>query len=633
MILFKNDYKDFNIFGVEKAKSNAQNEVYVLCPQCTPHRKVIHQKEKKLAVNIVKGTWYCQHCGYTGGLSPLRTKFEQDPGLIRIPLLPLYETVIEYWEKRKISLSTLNKCEVKCRVVNIRDKSSGEIQTKRAMAFLFRHNGILRMIKYRDAKKNFSIEKGSKLIPWGLDSIVNKDICIIVEGEPDRLSFVEAGYDSVVSVPAGTQISPREKEHFVKTGKLVIESHLNLSYFDSCYEYFADKKIIYIGTDTDAAGIKLRMEISRRFGYEKCKVLDFSVYKYINNKGEEVSCKDANEVLVHYGVKSLEEVINNAEGIIIADIVTVNDVWNDLTYQYHHGLEKGKSTMYPSLDAHFTWKIGHPVLVNGYPNMGKTSFVLNLIMLTAINYGWKWGIYTPENYPEVDVFTLLFEMYLGNTLDKDKDNRATMKELEAAKGFINKHFKLVNNEKGYTPQELRDIARSMIQSHGITGFVKDPWNSLNHKMKDGENLDSYLEKELSAEVRFAINNQIINVVCVHPPTPKGEDKKNTEMPSIFEIRGGLIWSAKFYEIIGIHQSKIIRNEGDVNFQTEIDIQKVKKHKLVGIPTRGVFINMHFQRRTNRYVQLDGYNPYLNKIVKENIIEFEESNEEEDFAVF
>ena len=77
----------------------------------------------------------------------------------------------------------------------------------------------------------------------------------------------------------------------------------------------------------------------------------------------------------------------------------------------------------------------------------------------------------------------------------------------------------------------------MIQQFGIDMFIKDPWNSLNHS--SSENLDAYLARELSAETRLAVNNNIVNIINAHPNTPiKSKDQK-LEAPGAFQISGAL----------------------------------------------------------------------------------------------
>lgn len=608
---FANDYTDFNIAGVSLANPNSSGEIYLSCPVCTSQRKPSHQKEKKLAVNIRKGTWYCQHCGWTGGLTP--TSWVKNTAPLEIkrtkPISDNQRILKTLQEERKISQLTLDACNVKAATAYIKDKKSGDGRTVNCVAFIYTNNGLPVMIKYRDSKKNFAIEKNSKIIPYGMDHIKGKNECYIVEGEIDKLSYYEVGIRNVISVPTGAQISQKERKHFEKTGQLIVENHLSLSYFDEVYEDFEEMDTIYVCTDDDAAGVKLRNEIARRFGFERCKYISYNKYEY-EIKGEKYKCKDANDVLVHLGKDALLNTINQSEHFPITGIITVNDIWQDVERQYDVGLEKGVSTGIADLDPHFTWKTGHTIVLNGWPGMGKTTFALNLLLLSAKLYNWVWGIYCPENYPVDDLAVTMSEIFIGNTMDKDSKARMKKSELIKAREFIARHFYFLNHPDGYSPEDLRQTTISLIKRKGINGIYKDPWNSLVHN--DDKNIDRYTEQELSAENRLAVNYNIVNFIAVHPPTPQGEDRKSPKAPSMFQITGGGVWAKKTYEMLCVHVDKTDYK----NTIAEIHVQKVKSHKLVGIPTYDNPVLLKFSRRTQRYRLTNDLDPFKGRTHEE-----------------
>lgn len=603
---FGNTFFDFGIVGVESAVPNSNGESSVICPVCEPTRE--HKGQKKLGVNKAKGVWRCNHCGWTGGLTPIDW-IKNKPIVERNGLLDLTEAQIKYFAKRGISHSTLLAREVKSKTTSIRQRHAKEeepeFETKSCIAFVSRENGWVMMIKYRDGKKNFKIEKGSKLVPWGIDWIKNQEeYAIITEGEPDTLSYHEVGLIHTCSVPNGTTITVEEKEYYMKTGKIDSASHLSLSYFDITYQYFEKKKVIYIATDNDAAGIKLRNEIGRRFGYDKCKIINFAEYIYKDDTGAEIACKDANDVLVHLGPERLKDTLTHAENFPLNDVVTIDNVIDKIHEQWEFGLKKGKPTGFKDLDPHFSWKLGHLIGFNGYGNMGKSSFLFNLLILGSILYDYKWGCYLPENYPVEDAYIIFIEIFIGNTIDKDKPNRASKQDIENARKFIKDHFEFVDCEKGYTPEELRAVAKRMIMQRGIIGFVTDPWNALTHSYTG--TLDQYLENELSAEQRFTTTYNIIKIIVVHPPTPQGDDRKDPPVPSIYQITGGGVWSKKLYEALAVHQ----QHEKGSEALSEVHVQKVKTPKLVGIKTNPKFpVLLHFHRRDHRFYNYDNTDPF------------------------
>jgi twinkle protein len=59
------NFEDFGIYGIDK---NRFGEQRTTCPKCSSTRKATHKNIKCLSVNPDKGTWFCHHCGYSGGL-------------------------------------------------------------------------------------------------------------------------------------------------------------------------------------------------------------------------------------------------------------------------------------------------------------------------------------------------------------------------------------------------------------------------------------------------------------------------------------------------------------------------------------------------------------------------------------
>jgi predicted HAD superfamily phosphohydrolase YqeG len=234
-------------------------------------------------------------------------------------------------------------------------------------------------------------------------------------------------------------------------------------------------------------------------------------------------------------------------------------------------------------------------------------------------YNSRWGIYCPENYPVKHAYATCIEIYGGNTLDITVKDRMDYAVYSDAKKFINEHIEFVNKPSGYRGEELRDLSLRMIKQRGINGFVTDPWNSLIPSKTKYGNEDKELEQELSAEQRFAINTNTNRIILAHPNTPLRDKDKVYPAPSPFEIKGGGIWFAKAYEILCSHLQSI----GDNQYLTEIHVQKVKFQKETGLRTeRNEPVLLKFERRSNRYIQQDGYNPFTSNETVEQVAELD-----------
>jgi len=560
----------------------------MICPICTPTRKPEHQKEKKFSINLGKdpAPWRCNHCKESGYIltEDYMNRVKIKPVLKNFDYISINDKLSEwFWTQRKLSITTLRHFDITMseesimqqRVVEGSESMQGKWAVRKCINFKYKMNKVLINIKFRDPNKNFKMLPGATLIPFNIDSVLSKDVkqCVITEGEPDAMAYHEAGIETVISVPNGASITPDEKEHYIRTGEIKVMSNINLTYLDPVIDELKHIETFYIATDDDAPGIKLREELARRLGYERCKYIKFSDYK--TEEGKEIN--DPNELLIKKGKTTLASTLDSAQTFPISGVTEASQYTDKIIKNYREGKEKGISTGYLSLDPFFNWMRGWMYIFNGFPGMGKTSVVLDLISVTAVKYKWKWGIYCPENYPVEDVIEIIAMILVGKPVDPGYEKRMTEDELRAVIVFINKHFFFVDEEDGYTPADLREIKKQMIRQHGIVGFLSDPWSALNHKFGKFSNVDDYLQNELNYETRLTTKYRLINLICHHPKTPKSKADA-LEPPTSFELTGGQRWWSKSYGMATIHQEK---SEEWFNNKVGIHIQKMKDKQRAG----------------------------------------------------
>lgn len=593
------------------ASTDNEGEYYIVCPICSSDRKEEHRGERKFAINLNKDPrpWRCNHCGEAGYIidEEFLKRAKIKPLIVNKVQNPLSAGLIKwFWEERKISEKTLNDLKISMSIENVRqtktkpinDHLKNTMASRKCINFKYFRENILINIKYRDEDKNFKLISGASKIMYNIDALKDQTVAVIVEGEIDVASYHEAGIPYVVSVPNGVAITEAEKKEYQKTGKF--RENLNMEYLDLCIKDFDNIELIYIATDDDIPGNKLREELARRLGKERCRYIKFSEY----TKKSGLPCNDPNELLVDKGKKVLAKTLEYAYPFPVDGVTTSIQYWDKMEAIFDNGRKKGFSTGYKSLDPHFNWMPGWLTLVNGYPGEGKSSWLFNMIMVSTILYDWKWGMYCPENYPPENIIDTLAEILVGDTADISfKERMSKERYKDVIKNHINKHFFFVDNEDGYTPEELRKIKKFLIKQYGINGFLTDPWKNLTHDIGN-KSIDMYLQQELSAEVRLSIKNNLINLICHHPPTPPRDKDKNYSPPSQFDLIGGQVWASTCFSMVCIHKHDRVSWE---NTETEVHIQRNKEHKLAGFPTdKNNPVLMKFVRRTNRYYERENH---------------------------
>jgi len=277
-------------------------------------------------------------------------------------------------------------------------------------------------------------------------------------------------------------------------------------------------------------------------------------------------------------------------------IKKADEVWEKMKHGFRNGKERGVTTHFDLFNDNFTWKRGEISLIIGRPNSGKTEFMLQLMLLKSYYDGWKWGVFSPENYPEDEFYDSLIHSYIGKTTDPYFNNYQ-MSEDEYEKGyeFIRKHFFYIYPDDIHTIEEIESNFLYLIENEGISGTFIDPFNQI-ISPSYGKRDDQFLSLFLSQRKKFAVRHQLCDVISSHPKIMmKNKNNGEYDVPDIYDIAGGAMWSNKIDNIISVHRPNYVANPKDTS--VEIHVKKIKKQRLVGIPGMCLF---DFNRKTNRY---------------------------------
>jgi twinkle protein len=454
------------------------------------------------------------------------------------------ETIAWFEDIRKISNNTLLRFQI-TEAKEWMQQFQAEVSV---ICFNYYRNNELVNIKFRGKEKSFKLAKDAELILYNLDGIKDEKTAIIVEGEIDCLTAYECGIYNVVSVPNGTP----------PNGKFRLE------YMDNCYQYFADKETVVLAVDNDEPGRKLRTELARRIGPEKCKQV---VYPE--------GCKDINEVLIKHGKEAVQNVFSNLIDWPLEGLYTSEEWEPEVDEFYYHGYPAGLRTRIPGFDEYLTFYPAQLTVVTGAPQSGKSEFV-DLIMTSLSMYeGINWGVCSFENPVPIHV-SKLAEKYAQKAFDfrQNPNHRMSPREFEAAKAKIKRHFHFINYTKiDITIDGLIAKATELVKTKGITGLLFDPWNCIEHKYKDSHLSETmYVLMCLNKLISFLDKYKVIGILIAHPK--KLEKKKGPNgvmkypIPSLYDISG----SAHFFN--RTHNGFSVVRDLNTN-QVDIYIQKVK----------------------------------------------------------
>jgi twinkle protein len=533
-------FSDFNI----EIPAGASGQIRTLCPKCSGERK--KSREKCLSVNVTDGTWHCHHCGHSGGLG---SKDDFIPRPTAKPVVvPKYkaktdlpENVISYFQKRGISEAVLKAEKIGC---------GQSWKDKQGIQFPYFKSGIAVNVKHRSNDKDFRQEKDAEKCLYRFDQIARCDAetLIITEGEIDCLSFIEAGFDLVTSIPDG---APNEgtkkyttKFDFLKSAESIIGRY---------------KKII-LAMDDDANGKTAERELARRIGPERCYTIQYPA-----------GCKDTNDVLVKHGRESVKRLVSQAKPYPVSGIFRTEDLRDEVLMRYHKGANRGLSTALPTLDKYYTVKPGEFTVITGIPGSGKSEFVDALAVRMAMMHDWKFAFFSPENLPISRHIEKLLEKVAGKPFAQHgiEEQRMTVEEADRDLKTMNEYFYFIYPEDDILSVDtILEKARVTIFRYGVHGIVIDPWNELEHlygKLTEAQ----YLSRELTKIRRFARINQVHIWVVAHPRNLVKDKSGNYKAPTMYEISGGAHWRNKADNGICIHRPDYSQDE------TEVFIQKIR----------------------------------------------------------
>jgi len=498
----------------------------IKCPECSLSRK--KQNSKDLAYYQDSNSAYCFHCN--------TTFFEYkpyEPKQYKVPEwknnTKLTDKAVKWFNGRMISQDTL----IKMKIYSDNEYMPQFDKEIEVMCFPFFMDGKLRNVKFRGSKKSFKLYSGAELIFYNFDSLKDNKYIVITEGEIDCLTWIENGFNNVVSVPNG--------------------ANNNLEYLENYIHLFDEIETIFLALDVDTKGIELRDEFIRRLGAEKCRIIAFK------------ECKDSNEYFCKYGGLEFKELINNSQIVKVDGVVYTENIQDQIYDFYTKRVQKGLEINIPEIDKYITWETRRLAVVTGVPGSGKSEFVDYIITRLNLLYGWKCAYFTPENYPLEYHYSKIFEKYIGKEFNQKYANEI---EYDMAYEHISNNLFWILNEENLTLESILENAKFLVKTKGIKILVIDPYNKVEHQYNSNMSETQYVSKFLDKLTMFGKINNLLIILVAHP---RKIEKGST--PSLYDISG----SANFYNKCdyGIIVERELNDKGLMSNEILVYYKKIK----------------------------------------------------------
>jgi twinkle protein len=442
--------------------------------------------------------------------------------------------VIEWLQGRGIGLAVAK-----------RNRVTGQ---KNAIEFTYRNDGevVNRQTRTLSAK-GFRFETGKPVIPFGLDDCEGQAEVVIVEGVMDKLAVEEAtGRTAVLAMPSATPSS-------------------------DCYALVGEatkaaSKII-VAVDNDEPGEKLRDELIRRLGADRCWTVNWPR-----------DCKDANDTLLSEYAVTIGEIFEMAVPMPVEGVFTVDDSWAAIERLYDEGMGKGASTGWANLDRYYTVRRKQLTVITGTPSSGKSVFADAMLMnLAKSSWEWKFAICSPEMQPLERHWAHLISLWAGQPFGEGPTPRMDRETLRQAREFVRDKFYMILPEEPTVDGVMERFVWTH-RRHGVHGWLIDPWNEMDHTRPNNMTETDYCNNQIRKIKGKLQNHDVWGGLIAHPRIQyRNKQTGRYDVPTLYDING----SAAFYNKCD-NGLVIVRDKGDETAPVEVHVQKVRFQEIGGL---------------------------------------------------
>lgn len=228
----------------------------------------------------------------------------------------------------------------------------------------------------------------------------------------------------------------------------------------------------------------------------------------------------------------------------------VGDFLDEIRDFRRHGITRGEEIGWPCMDELYRVQPGYMTVVTGIPGHGKSEVVDGIMVNLAARLGWKFLLFSPENYPLSRHFVKLSEKLIGKQFRTFSGS-----ELAAAVEWVGDHFVwMYPKEDDLSLGNILKNAEEAIRHYGVKGLVLDPWNEIDHQRPNNLSETEYISKSLTSVRRFARQHQIHTWIVAHPTKlQKNRESGAYDPPTPYDISGSAHWRNKADFCLTVHR--------------------------------------------------------------------------------
>ena len=409
----------------------------------------------------------------------------------------------------------------------------------------YNSNDILMTVKYRlgrkfnkekDHNKCWS-QKDSDFAPllFNMNRIDPAKPLLVVEGEIDCLSVIEAGYSNVVSIPNGCA---------------------NSQWIQYNWEWLEQFDKIILWFDSDEAGIKARNDILYRLGTWRTYYIEINPEDTTPNGAR---IKDANEVLYFKGKDRVLQYINKPLEIPVENVSDLSKA-EDFDIEHAEGLYTGIKELDDQI---YKLTFGTLNIITGKSGEGKSVFVNQVAICQAVQQGYDVFVFSGElpapilrNWVETNMIGREYiTMKDGHVRVFNPEQRKLMQNWYAGKVLV------YDDDYNTTATSLLNKMEELARKCGTKVFLIDNLMMIDLECNEEGRLQA--EKEFVNKLIFFAKKYNVLVFLVAHPRKTGEIRVTKE-----DIAGSGNIVNLAHMVFSVHRYTAKEKEGETNTRNQ-----------------------------------------------------------------